>query len=78
MATRPDEQIVICRRGRGEPSTIQRTLKRNAPDEQGSSGAQSSKRRAVGPPADHSAATILPASHLYIEKLGELRSPVLP
>lgn len=78
MATRPDEQIVIWRRGHGEAPTIYRARKRNAPGERGSSGARSSKRRAVRPPADHWAATILPASHLYIEKLGELRSPVLP
>lgn len=74
MAVRPDEQIVIWRRAGGE----QIVLKRNAPDERGSSGAQSLKGLAVRLPAAYSAATILPASHLYIEKLGELRSPVLP
>lgn len=35
MATRPDEQIVIRRRGHGELAV----LKRNAPAERGSSGA---------------------------------------
>ena len=74
MAARPDEQIVIWRRDGGAISG----LNRNAPGERGSAGALGLKRRAVRPPADHGAATILPASHLYIEKLGELRSPVLP
>ena len=74
MAPRPDEQIVISRRGGGELSM--KPLARN--ETRRTSGARSWKGLAGRPPAGHCAATILPASHLYIEKLGELRSPVLP
>ena len=79
MATGPDEQIVIRRTGHREAEVQAGAAKQDAPDWLPSSGAKS--RRAGGQPASrkrHSAATILPPSHLYIEKLGELRSPVLP
>lgn len=71
MAARTDEQIVISWRAGGEP----RGLKRSAPGRAGLVRGAKLEGLAL---ADHGAAAILPASHLYIEKLGELRSPVLP